>query len=139
MGVAKICVRAYSAPPFPIILAMPLLSTTICLGLCKVLQPRAYRLLKEKRAYVTSNLAKFKSRLKIVKFLNMYSAVQTADVTIISYKPMSDLNFARYTQQYGSYMPSSPSEFISPCYNLVPVVAYHSAICTVVGTAVLLS
>ena len=44
----------------------------------------------------------------------MHSAVQTADVTIISYKPLSDLNFARYTQHYGSYMPSSPLEFISP-------------------------
>ena len=37
------------------------------------------------------------------------SAVQTAAVTIISYKPLSHLNFARYTEQYyGSYMPSSP-------------------------------
>ena len=44
----------------------------------------------------------------------MHSAVQIADVTIISYKPQSDLNFARYTQHYGSYMPSSPLEFISP-------------------------
>ena len=31
----------------------------------------------------------------------MHSAVQTAAVTIISYKPLSDLNFARYTQHYG--------------------------------------
>ena len=38
----------------------------------------------------------------------MHSAVQTAAVTIISYKPLSNLNFARYTQHYGSYMPSSP-------------------------------
>ena len=38
----------------------------------------------------------------------MHSAVQTANVTIISYKPLSDLNFARYIQHYGSYMPSSP-------------------------------
>ena len=37
----------------------------------------------------------------------MYSAVQTAVVTMISYKPLSSLNFARYTEQYGSYMPSS--------------------------------
>ena len=46
----------------------------------------------------------------------MHSAVQTADVTIISYKSLSDLNFARYTQQHGSYMPSSPLEFISPWF-----------------------
>ena len=45
-----------------------------------------------RRGHVTSNLAKFKSRLKVVEFLNMHSAVQTADVTILS-----DLNFARYT------------------------------------------
>jgi hypothetical protein len=35
----------------------------------------------------------------------MYSAVQTAAVTVISYKPLSDLNFARYTGYYGSYLP----------------------------------
>ena len=38
----------------------------------------------------------------------MHGAVQTAVVTIISYKPLSGLNFARYAGQYGSYMPSSP-------------------------------
>ena len=45
----------------------------------------------------------------------MHSAVQTAAVTIISYKL---LNFARYmyTQHYGSYMPSTPLEFIRLCY-----------------------
>ena len=32
----------------------------------------------------------------------MHSEIQTAAVTIISYKPLSDLNFARYTGQYGS-------------------------------------
>ena len=64
-----------------------------------------------RRGHVTSNLAKFKSRLKIVEFLNMHSA---ANVTIISYKPLSGLNFTRYTQHYGSYMPSSPLESISP-------------------------
>ena len=37
-----------------------------------------------------------------------HGAVQTAVVTIISYKPLSGLNFVRYTGQYGSYMPSSP-------------------------------
>ena len=34
------------------------------------LQPRAYRL-QRRRGHVTSNLAKFKSRLKMVDFLNM--------------------------------------------------------------------
>ena len=44
----------------------------------------------------------------------MHSAVQTAAVTIISYKPLSDLNFARYLQHYGSYMPSSPLGVYKP-------------------------
>ena len=44
----------------------------------------------------------------------MHSAVQTAVVTIISYKPLSGLNFARYTGQYGSYMPSSPLGVYKP-------------------------
>ena len=44
----------------------------------------------------------------------MHSAVQTAVVTVISYKPLSGLNFARYTEQYGSYMPSSPSGVYKP-------------------------
>ena len=30
----------------------------------------------------------------------MHSAIQTAAVTTISYEPLSDLNFARYTQHY---------------------------------------
>ena len=46
----------------------------------------------------------------------MHSAVQTAVVTIISYKSLSDLNFARYTEQYGSYMPSSPLGSTSSSY-----------------------
>ena len=50
----------------------------------------------------------------------MHSAVQTAVVTIISYKPLSGLNFARYTGQYGSYMPSSPLGVYKP---LVLVIA----------------
>ena len=74
---------------------------------------RAYRL-QRRRGHVTSSLAKFKSRLRIVEFLNIHSAVQKADITIISYKPLSDLNLARYTQHYGSYTPSSPLESISP-------------------------
>ena len=44
----------------------------------------------------------------------MHSESQTAAVTIISYKPLSDLNFARYTGHYGSYMPSPPLGSISP-------------------------
>ena len=36
--------------------------------------PRAYRL-QRRRGHVTSNLAKFISRLKIVEILNMHSAV----------------------------------------------------------------
>ena len=44
----------------------------------------------------------------------MHSAVQTAVITIISYKPLSGLNFARYTGQYGSYMPSSPLGVYKP-------------------------
>ena len=44
----------------------------------------------------------------------MHSAVQTAVVTIISYKPLSGLNFARYTGHYGSYMPSSPLGVYKP-------------------------
>ena len=44
----------------------------------------------------------------------MHSAVQTAVVTIICYKPLSGLNFARYTGQYGSYMPSSPLGVYKP-------------------------
>ena len=44
----------------------------------------------------------------------MHSAVQTAVVTIISYKPLSGLNFARYTGQYGSYIPSSPLGVYKP-------------------------
>ena len=56
-------------------------------------------------------------RLKIVKSrLSVHStnAVQTAAVTIISYKPLSDLNFARDTIMYGSYMPSPPLGSMSP-------------------------
>ena len=51
----------------------------------------------------------------------MHCAVQTVNVTIISYKPLSDLNFARYTQHYGSCMPSSPLESISPCFYITPI------------------
>ena len=48
----------------------------------------------------------------------MHSAVQTAVVTIISYKPLSGLNFARYTGQYGSYVPSSPLGVYKPLLEL---------------------
>jgi hypothetical protein len=61
-----------------------------CLKLLQIyLLPKAYRLLKEKRA-CSRHLAKFISRLKIVQILNTYSAVQMAAVTIISYKSLSD-------------------------------------------------
>ena len=43
-------------------------------------------------------------RLKIVKSVHSTNAIQTAAVTIINYKPLSDLNFARYTMMYGSYL-----------------------------------
>ena len=48
----------------------------------------------------------------------MNSAVQTAIVTIISYKPLSGLNLTRYTGQYGSYMPSSPLGVYKPLVKL---------------------
>ena len=44
----------------------------------------------------------------------MHGTVQTAVVTIISYKPLSGLNFARYTEQYDSYMPSSTLGSVVP-------------------------
>ena len=56
--------------------------------------------------------------------------MQTAAVTIISNKPLSDLNFAWYTQHYGSYMSSSPLEFISPWFNT----DYFIEIVKIVGT-----
>ena len=68
---------------------------------------------QRRRGHVTRHLAKFKSRLNS-KIPGMHSAVQTAVVTIISYKPLSGLNFVRYTEQYDSYMPSSPLGSISP-------------------------
>ena len=75
--------------------------------------PRAYRLLKEKRA---RNWAPGKTQIqaKNNKNLRMHIAVQTAVATIISYKTLSGLNFARCIGQYGSYMPSSPLGSISP-------------------------
>ena len=53
----------------------------------------------------------------------MHRAVQTAVVTIISYKPLSGLNFARYTGQYGSYMPSSPLGVYKPLPMLILIIA----------------
>ena len=38
--------------------------------------------------HVTRHLAKFKPRLKNSKNLSMHNGDQTADVTIISYKPL---------------------------------------------------
>ena len=45
----------------------------------------------------------------------MHSEILIAAITIISYKPLSDLNFARYTGHYSSCMLSSPLGSISPC------------------------
>ena len=57
----------------------------------------------------------------------MHSAVQTAAVTIIGYKPLADLNFARYTQHYGSYMPSRPLGSISHWFNpIMPALCWHN-------------
>ena len=72
--------------------------------------------------------------LKIVKStLSVHStnAIQTAAVTIISYKPLSDLNFARYTIMYGSYMPSPPFGVYMPLvivieYDIVCSIYIHS-------------
>ena len=70
---------------------------------------------ERRRGHASRHLAKFKSMLKIIKSpVCIYSAVQTAVVTMISYKPLSGLNFARYTGQYGSYMPSSPLGVYKP-------------------------
>ena len=49
----------------------------------------------------------------------MHSEIQIAAVTIISYKPLSDLNFAMYTGQCGSCMPSSTLGSISPCSHVI--------------------
>ena len=51
---------------------------------------------------------KIQIKAKNSKNLYVHYGVQTADVTIISYKPLSGLNFARYTGHYCSCMPSSP-------------------------------
>ena len=45
--------------------------------------------------------------LKSTLSVHSTNAIQTAAVTIISYKPLSDLKFARYTIMYGSYRKSS--------------------------------
>ena len=57
----------------------------------------------------------------------MHSAVQTAVVTIIRYKPLSGLNFARYTEQYGSYMPSSPLGVYKPLVKYYTLSQYMHA------------
>ena len=53
----------------------------------------------------------------------MHSAVQTGIVTIISYKPLSGLNFARCTAVYVSYMPSSPLGVYKPLFR--PILHAH--------------
>ena len=59
----------------------------------------------------------------------MHRAVQTAVVTIISYKPLSGLNFARYTGQYGSYMPSSPLGVYKPLLVVMIIIIMHAFDC----------
>ena len=48
------------------------------------------------------------TRLKIVRTLSVHMVSRHLVVTIIRYIPLSGLNFAVYTGQYQSYMPSSP-------------------------------
>ena len=60
------------------------------------------------------NPGKIQIKAKNSKNLCVHYGVQTADVTIISYKPLSGLNFARLAGHYCSCMPSSPLGFISP-------------------------
>ena len=55
----------------------------------------------------------------------MHSAVQSGVVTIISYKPLSGLNFARYTGQYGNYMPSSPLGVYKPLFTQIQEAYSH--------------
>ena len=56
--------------------------------------------------YVIMHLAKFKSKLESVIYIVQS---QIAAVTVISYKPCTDLNFARYIQyHYGGCLSSSP-------------------------------
>ena len=61
--------------------------------------------LKEKRAckYLAKFIEIILCKLKIVKILNTYSEIQTAAVTIISYKPLSDLNlnFCKHMHRTG--------------------------------------
>ena len=68
---------------------------------------RAYRLLhvrRLRRGHVTTSIACVPSKIQIkdnnsntisILSVYMYGGGQTANVTIISYKPLSDLNFAR--------------------------------------------
>ena len=83
-------------------------------GVCAL--PRAYRP-QGGRGHVTSTWQNSNQSAKNSKIhMSVYStnAAQTATVTIISYKPLSGLNFARYTILIGSYMPSPPLGSISP-------------------------
>ena len=77
---------------------------------------RAYRP-QRGRGHVTGTWKNSNPQAKIIKStlsVHNTNAIQTAAVTIISYKPLSDLNFVTYTQHYGSYMPSPPLGSISP-------------------------
>ena len=58
----------------------------------------------------------------------MHSAVQTAVVTMISYKPLSGLNFARYTGQYGRLHALASS----PLGNDKPLTILHCSHLTII-------
>ena len=60
---------------------------------------------------MTRHLPKFISRLKIV---NSSVCIVLSPDSSCYYKPLSSLNFARYTDQYGSYIPSSPLGVYKP-------------------------
>ena len=94
--------------------------------------PRAYRP-QRGRGHVTGTLAKFKPRLKIVQISVCTNGVQTAAVTIISYIPLSDLNFAVYTgtvlelhalSPFGVYKPLI-LHCHAPC-NLLIIILYRT-------------
>ena len=65
--------------PSGLLLALPMCSYD------SIILSRAYDSYR-RRGHVTSNLAKFISKLKIVEILNVHSAIQTAAVTINHYQ-----------------------------------------------------
>ena len=65
-----------------------------------IIPPRAYRPQGEEGMYLAPGKIQIhrpkKQQLKSVLSVHGTDAVQIAAITIISYKPLSDLNFARY-------------------------------------------